>query len=165
MALPLKDVFRGFVRVTGAVKDLTKLAAKIQDEFAIAQLQETIVEAKECRRVTPIDTGLLRASVRAKGPVREDRTVKTWIVAGEQGSGAEAYALIVHEDPDAHHPVGAWKYIEHPLKESAPYMAQRIAKRVDVNRAKEGGSPKGGATAGGGGEGGAAGGGATEGGD
>jgi hypothetical protein len=164
MALPLKDVFRGFMAIEGAVKDLTQLVAKTADEFAIAQLQETIVESKECRRVTPIDTGTLRASVRAKGPVREGRIVKTWIVAGEQGSGAEAYALIVHEDPDAHHPIGAWKYIEHPLKESAPYMAQRIAKRVDLNRAKKGGSAGGGgATAGG--EGGAAGGGATEGGD
>jgi len=135
-------VFRGLMNVKGALQDLGALAVSAKDEFALAQMQETIVEAKECRRVTPVDTGKLRASVRAKGPERHDRIVRTYVVAGEQGSGAEDYALIVHEDPDAFHPVGAWKYIENPLKESAPHMGARIAKRVDLNRAKKGGTPK-----------------------
>jgi hypothetical protein len=54
------------------------------------------------------------------------------------GGPAAPYAIFVHEDPDAIHKVGQWKYIESVVKESVPYMAVRIARRIDLNKALEG---------------------------
>lgn len=101
-------------------------------------MQETVVEAKECAAVTPVDKGKLKKSVRAVGPQREGRSVKTAVVAGEDGSGAEDYALAVHEDLDAFHPNGGQaKYIEGPLNQSSSSMGARIAKRIDLNAVKD----------------------------
>lgn len=111
---------------------LTKIQAFAPDEFARAVYQEAVIEEKECKRRTPVDTGTLRASIHVEGPVREGRVIRVYIVAG---GPAEMYALIVHEDLDAFHKVGEAKYIERPLMESAPYMADRIAKRIDLNKA------------------------------
>jgi len=125
----MASVYRGADKV---LANLTKLIAFSPDEFARALYQESVIEAKECQKETPVDTGALRATIHVEGPFREGRRIWSDIVAG--GPSAE-YALIVHEDPEAIHTVGGWKYIERPLKESAPYMAERIGKRVDLNKA------------------------------
>lgn len=111
---------------------LTKLQAFSPDEFARAVYQEALIEEKEVKRRTPVDKGVLRASIHVEGPERDGRMIRVYIVAG---GPAEEYALIVHEDLEAFHKVGEAKYIERPLMESAPYMAGRIAKRVDLNKA------------------------------
>lgn len=125
----MASTYRGANEV---LANLTKLIAFSPNEFAKALFQEGLVEAKECQRSTPVETGALRATIHVEGPFREGRRIWIFIVAG--GPSAE-YALIVHEDPEAFHKVGGWKYIERPLKESAPYMAGRITKTIDLNRA------------------------------
>lgn len=121
-----------FVGADKALAQLKKLQVFSPNEFARALSQEAQIEVKACKQVTPVKTGALRASIHLEGPEREGRTIRAWIVAG--GPTVD-YALIVHEDLDAFHGNGEAKYIERPLRESAPYMAARIAKRIDLNAA------------------------------
>lgn len=114
---------------------LARLRSRIPDELSAALYQETEVETTEVKRRTPVDKGPLRASVHAEGPFREGRRIWTLIVAG---GPAAPYAIFVHEDPDAIHKVGQWKFIESVIRESTPYLAARIAARIDFNQALEG---------------------------
>jgi hypothetical protein len=94
--------------------------------------QEGQIEVKEIKQRTPVDTGALRASITLEGPTRDGRRIYVTVTAG---GPSVPYAFIVHEDLEAFHRVGEAKYIERPLDESAPYMADRIAKRIDLNKA------------------------------
>jgi hypothetical protein len=40
------------------------------------------------------------------------------------------YAVYVHEDPDAFHPYGEYKFLEKTLRESAPFMSERVGARL-----------------------------------
>jgi hypothetical protein len=97
----------------------------------LALRQETEVEATEVKRRTPVDKGTLRGTIHVEGPFREGRRIWTTIVAG---GPAAPYAFFVHEDPDAHHEVGQWKYLESVILQSAPHMASRVGARVDLNQ-------------------------------
>lgn len=121
-------IFRGFDQVQ---RNLRRLAIESPDEFGRALYQETEVEATESKRRTPVDTGVLRASIHVEGPERSGRNISTRIVAG---GPAAPYALQVHEDLEAFHPVGQAKFIESTLNESRPHMANRVARRIDLNK-------------------------------
>jgi hypothetical protein len=123
------SIFRG---ADAMMANLTKLQAFSPDEFARAIYQEAQIEATECKRRTPVDTGALRASIVVEDPKREGRKISVAIVAG--GPSVD-YALKVHEDLEAFHSNGEAKFIERPLRESAPHMASRIAARIDLNKA------------------------------
>ena len=114
---------------------LARLRRRFPDEVGAALYQESQIELTEVKKRTPVDTGNLRASEFVEGPIRDGRTIYTLIVAG--GPSAP-YAVYVHEDPEAFHKVGEWKFIESVLLESRPYMAGRIGRRIDLNRALEG---------------------------
>ena len=51
------------------------------------------------------------------------------------GGPAAGYAIYVHEDLGAFHPVGDAKFMESVLNESRPFLAKRIAARVDLTEA------------------------------
>jgi Bacteriophage HK97-gp10, putative tail-component len=121
----------GRVDNSGAAKFLRDLQKQLPDRFAAALRQESEIEATECKKRTPVDTGALRASLHVEGPTRDGRRVFCEIVAG---GPAAPYALTVHEDLEAHHPQGEAKFIERPLRESAPSMGERIAARIEKNR-------------------------------
>lgn len=110
---------------------LRAMAANFPTETGRALYVETEIETTECKRRTPVDLGNLRASEFTLGPVVEGTTIYTMIVAG--GPSAP-YALYVHEDLDAFHRVGQAKFIESVVFESAPYMAERVARRIDLAR-------------------------------
>lgn len=112
-------------------RKLARIAEKFPDEVIRALYIETEVEVKEVKRRTPVDKGPLRASVHQVGPTRVWRKISTLIVAG--GPSAP-YAIFVHEDPDAIHPVGQWKFIESVIFESKSSMASRVAKRIELSR-------------------------------
>jgi hypothetical protein len=117
---------------TGAMlAKLRKLRDLSPYEFGRAMRQETEVEATNCKRETPVETGALRGSIHAEGPFLDGRKITTAVVAG---GPAAPYALIVHEDLEAYHKNGEAKFIERPLQESAPHMAERVAKRIDLNK-------------------------------
>jgi hypothetical protein len=116
-------------------KRLLSFKRNFGKELGRALYQETSIELKEVKRRTPVDKGALRASEHIEGPLRagvNENIIYTLIVAG---GPAAPYALYVHENLEAIHPVGQAKFIESVLLESRPYMAARIAARVDLNRA------------------------------
>lgn len=122
----MKIKFRGVVEMKVRLREV---AREFPARLGAALRQETEIEATECKRRTPVDLGTLRASIHVEGPTFRMRQVSCQIVAG--GSGAP-YAIYVHEDLEAHHDNGEAKFIERPLKESAPHMAERIARRLKL---------------------------------
>lgn len=114
---------------------IKRLAEKFPDVVALALRQETEVEATEVKKRTPVETGNLRASIHVVGPTREGRRIYTLIAAG---GPAAPYALYVHENLEAFHPVGQAKYIESVIMESRAYLGARVAKRIELNRALAG---------------------------
>lgn len=120
----------GFNGTDAALAGLKKLREQFPDKVAAALYQEAQVEAKECKRLCPVDTGALRASIHVEGPFRDGRAISAKIVAGDASID---YALVVHEDLEAIHKNGEAKFIERPLDESAPYMPARLAARIELN--------------------------------
>ncbi len=114
------------------------------ESAASALFQETEIEATECKRRCPVwnparpvpeghAPGTLRSTIQALGPFTEGKTFYTLIVCG---GPLAPYAIYVHEDLDAYHATGEAKFIEGPILESRPYMAQRVQKRMRLNSLK-----------------------------
>jgi len=114
-------------------QNILKVAAKFPDMVAKALYIEGQIEMTESKRRTPVATGVLRASGFVNNPVRSGRNISVTLGFG---GAAEKYAVIVHEDLDAFHPVGQAKYLESVLNESRDHMAARLAKRVNLNVGK-----------------------------
>lgn len=134
----LKYSMRGRQKVT---RNLERAPRRLRKEIEAAAYQEANVEMTESKRLCPVDVtenaphpGQLRASGRVLPPRWEGNEVRVDLA---YGGGPVDYALVVHEDLEAHHPVGQAKYLEQPLMESAPHMPSRIARRVDMNRVVE----------------------------
>lgn len=117
------------------IATLKRIADKFPDRVMAALRTEAEIEATEMKRRTPVDTtdnaphpGNLRNSIHVEEPVRDGRKISVVIATGEQAP----YAIYVHENPDAIHPVGQWKFMESVLNESRAYMAERLARRVKL---------------------------------
>jgi hypothetical protein len=115
----------------GGLADLQRrmegLARGINGAAGQALREEAEIEMTEAKMRTPVDTGALRASGRVEGPrVSSDEVA----VSLQFGDAAATYALYVHENLEAHHPVGEAKFLEKTLIESQPHMADRIARRL-----------------------------------
>lgn len=118
------------------IKTVRRIAAAYPDRVAAALYQEAQIEVTEMKRRCPVDVtahaphpGNLRNSIHAEEPERDGKKISVTIATGAQAP----YALYVHENPDAFHPVGQWKFMESVLNESRPYMAARIANRIHLN--------------------------------
>jgi hypothetical protein len=112
---------------------LAAIAMKMPAEVGRALRTEMEIEATESKRRTPVKSGNLRGSIRVEGPEVAHRKISASLLAG----GVSApYAVFVHEDPDAFHPVGEYKFIESVLLESRPFMAERVARRIDLLRVR-----------------------------
>ena len=120
-----------------------RLKQNLPPLVASALYLEVNVEATEVKKRTPVWNparnagpevvkGALRASVRVDGPFIEGGFIYARILAG--GSMAP-YALYVHEDLEAFHATGEAKFIESVILESRPFMASRVAKRIELNKA------------------------------
>jgi hypothetical protein len=132
----MKAVLKG---ATKMIQTLKQFAEKYPDQVAAALYQEAQIEATEMKKRTPVDTtpnaphpGNLRNSIHVEDPERKGRTISVEIATGAQAP----YAVYVHENPDAYHPVGEWKFMESVLNESRSHMADRIARRIHLNRVK-----------------------------
>jgi len=110
---------------------LERMANAIPGQVGRALYEEAQIELTEAKRRTPWDTGALRASGKVNKPEGSGRELSVKI---EFGGPTAGYAIYVHEDLEAFHPYGQAKFLESTLLESAPYMAERIAKRLDFNR-------------------------------
>ena len=77
---------------------------------------------REAQKLVPVDTGALKASAMTdliKGP-----TPKVVVKFTQQ------YAIYVHEDLWAYHPVGQAKYLEEPYRQLKPRLVYIIAKEA-----------------------------------
>ncbi len=129
MSLPVLRFREG--DVIAMRRRLTILADVAAEEFAEAAFEEYKIEAKEARRITPVDTGSLRETVEAFEPEIHSKI----IYAGLQAGGDDVnYAVYVHEDMEAFHPVGQAKYLATPLFASGPDMPRRIGARIDFGK-------------------------------
>jgi hypothetical protein len=124
---------------TEMIAKLKRFADKYPDHVAKALYQEAQIEATEMKRRTPVDTtpnaphpGNLRNSIHVLEPERRGRTISVTIATGAQAP----YAIFVHENPDAYHPVGEWKFMESVINESRSHMADRIARRIHLSGVK-----------------------------
>ena len=99
---------------------------KFQRKLGEALYEEMLIEAREVFVRTPYKTGALRESEKVGRPVWTGNRVSVTISANTD------YALIVHEDLEAFHPIGEAKFIESVLNESAPHMAERVGRRLSL---------------------------------
>jgi hypothetical protein len=113
------------------------VADRFPDRVARALYQEAQIEATEMKRRTPVDTrpdaphpGNLRNSIHVEEPEHSGRRISVTIATGQQAP----YAVYVHENPDAIHPIGQWKFMESVLNESARFMGYRLAARLHLDK-------------------------------
>ncbi len=132
----MKNIVQGADQMIATLK---RVAEKFPDKVGAAIYQEAQIEMTEAKRRCPVATGNLRASGQVAKPVREGKRISVTL---SFGGAAAPYAIFVHENLDANHshpPFGGGqaKFLESTLTESAPYMAARIAARIDFNKTKE----------------------------
>ena len=126
-----------YARFDGIDKMIKKLnvgaagLARQTAEGLYAELKE--VEVPEVRRRTPIRYGDLRESVTVTDPIiKKGRWIQCNVTAG---GPTAPYAVYVHEDLLAWHEVGEAKFLERPLREAAPFLAGRVARRISLKEA------------------------------
>ena len=117
-------------------RKLERVAREHPERLARAEYAEMQIEATEMKRRTPVDTtpdaphpGLLRNGIHVEQPQIEGNRVSTIVATSPQ----TPYDIYVHENPDAIHPIGQWKFMESVLNESAPHMGRRLATRMRLD--------------------------------
>jgi hypothetical protein len=95
---------------------------------ARALYQEANIIFLESQAQVPIDTGALRASGFVTKPTIKGTTAEVQI---SYGGAAASYAVIVHEDLEANHPVGKAKYLEDPTSQATPNIPKNVANSVE----------------------------------
>lgn len=135
----LSGGMRGHKEVVSMLK---KIAGRFPDRVAAAIYQEAQIEMTESKRRCPVSPlpaprGVVPGTLRDSGQVgRPERQGNNISVTLGYGGAAEDYAVVQHENLDFHHTTGEAKFLESVLNESRPYMAGRIARRVDLNKAR-----------------------------
>lgn len=103
----------------------------------------------ESQPLVPVDTGALRASGFVTPPERNGDTVSVELgyggpaaqVNAKTGESAAGYALYVHENLEAHHPVGQALYLATPFNAAQTGMSERIAGNMKASATVEEGAP------------------------
>jgi hypothetical protein len=118
--------FKTYRTASGA--SIAALLAKVGDRAKEALGKQLYLEAEgimaQSKELVPVDTGALRSTGIVSPPVIEGD-----LVSVELGYGGPAapYAVIVHENLEAHHPHGMAKYLEVPFDAAKRGMLDRVA--------------------------------------
>lgn len=104
-----------FEVTTNFFQQIRALESKVQRELPTAINRESERLMTMAKRLTPVDTGTLRASGRVEGPDFDLGGRVVFHLA--YGGPAIGYALRVHEDLMMHHTVGMAKFLETPVRE------------------------------------------------
>lgn len=107
-----------------------RIVKALPEETRRALLEDTEIDATECRKRVPVRFGNLKGTIHVEDQSKGNQA-KVAIVAG---GPAAPYAVYVHEDLEAFHPNGEAKFIESVIKESAPHKLQRVAARIDLSK-------------------------------
>jgi len=132
-------MMKGHIQMSARLRKIAKQYS--DEEIAKAEQAEADIEVIEMQKRTPVDTrpnaphpGQLRDSIHRDETVVEGNRIKTIIATSQQVADENNYDLHVHENPDAFHPIGQWKYMESVLNESRSSMGQRLADRLHFNK-------------------------------
>lgn len=128
----MADTVKGVAQIQAV---LASLGPRLLEEGGRALYAEAREIQKTSMRRTPVETGALRASHETTRPVLERGEVSVTI---QVGGPAAPYAVPVHERLDVHHPVGEAKFLERSVLDATAGMGERIASRIDLNRAARG---------------------------
>lgn len=138
-------IVRGNLRGLRELQEqLQRIPVRLGHMVVEAMTEEAKIEMAESRRRAPRDTGRLKRShrvTRVQVPSKSGRqTYSVGIAAGSDvvSPNTAWYALIVHENVGANFKEGQAKFLESTLRESAPYMADRIARRLDLRNLVKG---------------------------
>lgn len=112
-------------------KRIFNLISAMPDEIKNALVEESKENLAMMLERTPIETGALRASGMVHPPefAGHETSVKTSF-----GNDEVYYAWFVHEDLEAHHPVGQAKFMESVLLERADGFSTRVGARIKFER-------------------------------
>ncbi len=116
----------GYDKVTRAASLFGKRAVAELGAALYRQAEQIMTAAK---LETPVDTGNLRASGHVQAPIREGQQVS---VAEGFGGVAAPYAVIVHENLEAHHPVGKAKFLEDPYRAKLGTIVNDLAADLEA---------------------------------
>lgn len=110
-----------------------KRALSRADELAATAIKAGLVEEAESimaesKSVTPVDTGVLRASGTVLPP--EQHGTKVTVTMG-YGGAAQQYAIPVHERLGVSHPSGQAKYLEGPFLARAGKIPANVSRRIE----------------------------------
>jgi hypothetical protein len=109
-------------------KQLEELLRKKLEESKKALYIEALKIMAVSIMRTPVDTGALRASHSVSRPeTNGDDTSVTISVGGPSAP----YAIYVHENLEAHHPVGQAKFLESAILEARGEIGQNIIMRIN----------------------------------
>ncbi len=118
------------IRIEGTQEPLRALerygAGAIQ-KGAEALYAEAELIMTESKRECPVDTGALRDTGHVEQPEISGDQVT---VQMGYGGPAAPYAVYVHENLTAQHPVGKAKYLEDPVNEAKPTLPTKMARRL-----------------------------------
>lgn len=124
---------------TGTGKTISALLANYGEKAAASLGRALYLEGQriinESKPLVPVDTGALRASGYVEPPVTQGRVITVTLGYGgpaaqvnpKSGESTEGYAIYVHENLEAHHPVGQAKFLEQPFLAAEQGMSNRIA--------------------------------------
>lgn len=112
---------RGLERV---IRNINAEVKKIEGRTTAGLLAAGLKVQAEAQRRTPVDTGNLRASAYTRRAQDDATKVEVGFAA--------AYALPVHENLEAHHPVGQAKFLESALVDLADEVVRTIADHARV---------------------------------
>jgi len=108
---------------------LDRMGSGALDALGKAAVDEMTKMMQVSKGQCPVDTGTLRASGMVQPPVRVGNQV---VVTAGYGGAASGYAIYVHEDLNATHPVGNAKFLERPFLAALPQMPRNIATRIEA---------------------------------
>lgn len=115
------------IRVTGAteaLQDLKRFQLDKPAEFKRGVVKFALLVQREAQKRTPVDTGALRNSAATR---LTDNGLRGFYV---DVSFMQFYAVFVHENLHAYHPVGEAKYLENAVRAMLPRLQSTVLSEV-----------------------------------
>jgi hypothetical protein len=129
------------INVADAIGELDEFAKALPNAVGRGMYgfsEQVMTRAKE---LCPVDTGTLKSSGHVAAPKANGRDIEIVLgFGGPAGSGNQGetnskdcgYADYVHENLAARHENGQAKFLESPLVQAAPQMAEQVQNEVDA---------------------------------
>lgn len=136
----MAGAFKSYRTASGrSVQDSLRLyGARAELSLGRALYREGLGIMASSQGLVPVDTTALRSSGYVQEPERDADLITVYLGYGgpaakinsKTGESTDAYALYVHENLEAFHPVGMAKYLEMPFDQAKSGMGARIAAAI-----------------------------------